>query len=196
MLIKLNVRKHFIGQLFFYISKSIVLNTMLILRRLLYINYLLAFFLFFLLGNSTAQNKDSPWTIRCETISQLETEGCIMYQELLLKEGGLPVLQFSIGMIHPNKKQPIVLITLPLGIYLPTGVTLMIDKRDEVNFPIERCDPDGCHVLVTLTEKRVQALKSGADLQISFNDGDKQPLLIPLSLEGFDKAFTEISSSP
>jgi len=119
-----------------------------------------------------------------------------MYQELLLKEGGLPVLQFSIGMIHPPREQPIVLITLPLGIYLPTGVSLMIDKKDEVNFPIERCDPSGCHVLVTLTEKRVETLISGSSLQISFNDGDKNPLLIPLSLKGFDEAFTEINSPP
>ena len=72
----------------------------------------------------------------------------------------------------------------------------MIDKQDEVNFPIERCDPNGCHVLVSLTEKRVENLKSGSDLQISFSDGDKNPLLIPLSLKGFEKAFIEISSSP
>ena len=93
----------------------------------------------------------------------------------------------------PLHKKPIVLITLPLGIYLPTGVSLTIDQHADVNFPIERCDPDGCHVLVTLENDTVETLKSGKNLKIMFRDGDKAPLTIPISLESFSEAFSQIN---
>ena len=164
-------------------------------RRLSYVISFLAIFFFTSDRAGCSPNEYGPWTIRCENIDQLRDQGCMMYQELLLKKGGLPVLQFSVGVAPPHKK-PIVLITLPLGIYLPAGVSLTIDQRSDVNFPIERCDPDGCHVLVTLENDTVETLKSGKNLEIMFRDGDKAPLTIPISLESFSEAFSQINIGP
>ena len=126
---------------------------------------LLAIFLSTLTASTAAElSSESPWTIRCETVSSHQHNSCIMYQEILLKKDGLPVLQFSIGLAEVGQ-DPIVLVTLPLGIYLPTGVSLMIDEQEKVNFPIERCDPDGCHMLVTLTDDRVDTLKNARELK-------------------------------
>ena len=135
---------------------------------------------------------ENPWTIRCETPSPYRHNSCIMYQEILLKKDGLPVLQFSIGLAEPGQ-DPIVLITLPLGIYLPTGVSLMIDEQEKVNFPIERCDPDGCHMLVTLTDNRINTLKNAEQLKVFFNDSESSPIVISLSLFGFKEAFSRIN---
>ena len=137
---------------------------------------------------------DNPWTIRCETLNSPEEKSCIMYQEILLRKEGLPVLQFSIGLMEP-REDPIVLITLPLGIYLPTGVSLMIDEQEKVNFPIERCEPDGCHILVTLTNRRIDTLKTAKELKVFFNDSEDSPIVISLSLFGFTETFSRISPS-
>ena len=115
-----------------------------------------------------------------------------MYQEILLKKDGLPVLQFSIGLPEAGQ-DPIVLITLPLGIYLPTGVSLMIDEQEKVNFPVERCDPDGCHMLVTLTDGRIDTLKNARQLKVFFNDSESSPIVITLSLYGFKEAFRKVN---
>ena len=135
---------------------------------------------------------ENPWTIRCEALNSHQHNSCIMYQEILLKKDGLPVLQFSIGLAQAGQ-EPIVLITLPLGIYLPTGVSLMIDDQEKVNFPIERCDPDGCHMLVTLTDSRINTLKNARELKVFFNDSESSPIVISLSLFGFKEAFSRIN---
>ncbi len=141
---------------------------------------------------ATEPAPENPWTIRCETPTSYQHNSCIMYQEILLKKDGLPVLQFSIGLAEPGQ-DPIVLITLPLGIYLPTGVSLMIDEQEKVNFPIERCDPDGCHMLVTLTDSRINTLKNAQQLKVFFNDSESSPIVISLSLFGFKDAFSRIN---
>ena len=141
---------------------------------------------------SAELSSESPWTIRCETVSPEQHNSCIMYQEILLKKDGLPVLQFSIGLAEVGQ-DPIVLVTLPLGIYLPTGVSLMIDEQEKVNFPIERCDPDGCHMLVTLTDDRVDTLKNARELRVFFNDSENSPIVISLSLFGFKEAFHKVN---
>ena len=154
---------------------------------------LLAIFLYSLPASVAAEpSSESPWTIRCETVSSHQHNSCIMYQEILLKKDGLPVLQFSIGLAEVGQ-DPIVLVTLPLGIYLPTGVSLMIDEQEKVNFPIERCDPDGCHMLVTLTDDRVDTLKNARELRVFFNDSENSPIVISLSLFGFKEAFRKIN---
>ena len=122
---------------------------------------LLAIFLSTLPASAAAElSSESPWTIRCETVSSHQHNSCIMYQEILLKKDGLPVLQFSIGRAEVGQ-DPIVLVTLPLGVYLPTGVSLMIDEQEKVNFPIERCDPDGCHLFMSLTDSTLNQLFLG-----------------------------------
>ena len=141
---------------------------------------------------ATELSSENPWTIRCETVSSHQHDSCFMYQEILLKKDGLPVLQFSIGLAEAGQ-DPIVLITLPLGIYLPTGVSLMIDEQEKVNFPIERCDPDGCHMLVTLTDGRVDTLINARELKVFFNDSENSPIVISLSLFGFKEAFHKIN---
>ena len=154
---------------------------------------LLAIFLsVFPTNAATELSSESPWTIRCETVSSHQHDSCIMYQEILLKKDGLPVLQFSIGLAEVGQ-DPIVVVTLPLGIYLPTGVSLMIDEQEKVNFPIERCDPDGCHMLVTLTDDRVDTLKNARELRVFFNDSENSPIVISHSLFGFKEAFHKVN---
>ena len=154
---------------------------------------LLAIFLSALPAGAAAElSSESPWTIRCEAVSSHQNNSCIMYQEILLKKDGLPVLQFSIGLAEVGQ-DPIVLVTLPLGIYLPTGVSLMIDEQEKVNFPIERCDPDGCHMLVTLTDGRVDTLINARELKVFFNDSENSPIVISLSLFGFKEAFHKVN---
>ena len=48
---------------------------------------LLAIFLSTLPASAAAEpSSESPWTIRCETVSSHQHNSCIMYQEILLKK--------------------------------------------------------------------------------------------------------------
>ncbi|MEQ8231976.1 MAG: invasion associated locus B family protein [Gammaproteobacteria bacterium] len=128
------------------------------------------------------------WTVRCEQVDSDAAPECIMDQNLVLRAGGQPVLQFAIGLA-PDDAIPTVLLKLPLGIYLPPGVSFRIDDGAAATFPVERCDPDGCQAVMKLRESTVTQLRAGHKLEIGFHDGARAPLSMSLSLEGFGPAI-------
>ena len=128
------------------------------------------------------------WTLRCAAATADARPDCMMFQNLVQKTGGQPVLQFGIGIAPPDGL-PTVLVSLPLGIALPPGITIEIDSATPANFPVERCEPDGCRAGMKLRDATVQQLSHGKQLHVTFYDGARKPLKVSLSLEGFGAAF-------
>ena len=127
------------------------------------------------------------WTLRCAGASAASA-GCMMFQNLVLKTGGQPVLQFGIG-IAPDDGVPTVLVSLPLGIALPPGITIKIDDSTPATFPVERCEPDGCRAGMKLRDSTVNQLARGRQLNVTFHDGARKPIKVALSLDGFAAAY-------
>lgn len=140
------------------------------------------------------ENAYGSWTVRCEEVSAADDAECIMYQNLVLRTGGQPVLQLSVGLAPPDKL-PTAVLNLPLGIYLPPGIGIRIDSAAQARFPVERCDPDGCQAVMKLRDTTVRQLRQGSKLEIEFHDGEREPLHMPLSLDGFGAAFDAISAA-
>ena len=135
------------------------------------------------------------WTLRCTAAADGARPDCMMFQNLVQKAGGQPVLQFGIGMAPPDGL-PTVLVSLPLGIALPPGITIQIDSGPAATFPVERCEPDGCRAVIKLRDATVQQLTQGGQLHITFYDGARKPLKVSLSLDGFGAAFKALSVAP
>jgi invasion protein IalB len=76
----------------------------------------------------------------------LKTDGperCVLFQDILWQTSGKRILNVSIA--RPAKGQPYVAaITVPLGILLPAGLTLLVDEKDLVRFPLRFCNINGC----------------------------------------------------
>ncbi|MEQ8660788.1 MAG: invasion associated locus B family protein [Gammaproteobacteria bacterium] len=141
-----------------------------------------------------SENIYGDWTVRCEQVDADAAPECIMDQNLVLRAGGQPVLQFAIGLA-PDDAVPTVLLKLPLGIYLPPGVSFRIDEGATATFPVERCDPDGCQAVMKLREGTIAQLRAGTRLEIGFHDGARAPLSMPLSLDGFGAAIDALRAS-
>lgn len=129
------------------------------------------------------------WTLRCEGAAQARR--CIMLQNLVLGDSGQTVLQFTIGFA-PGDPAPTVLLSLPLGIALPPGVSIRIDAGAPATFPIERCEPAGCRAGMKLRERTVAQLADGRELVITFFDADRQPIDVPVSLGGFADGYAAL----
>ncbi|MCC6707989.1 MAG: invasion associated locus B family protein [Gammaproteobacteria bacterium] len=134
------------------------------------------------------------WTLRCSGPGADAGADCMMFQNLVQKAGGQPVLQFGIGMAPPDGL-PTVLVSLPLGIALPPGITVQIDSGAAAIFPIERCEPDGCRASFKMRDATVQQLSQGQQLRLTFYDGERKPLKVSLSLEGFGAAFKALAAA-
>ena len=143
---------------------------------------------------TVSENTHGSWTVRCETAEAGTQSGCIMFQNVVLKTGGQPVLHFAIGYA-PEDGTPTVIISLPLGISLPPGISIQIDEGKTANFPVERCEPEGCRAGMKLRDATIEQLTSGVRLTITFHDGERQPITVPLSLDGFGDGFQALSDS-
>ena len=143
------------------------------------------------LSAAVTETKHDAWTLRCEETAPEEPRQCIILQNLVLVGGGEPVLQFSIGLA-PSGRTPTALISLPLGISLPPGVSVRIDAGKSATFPVERCEPDGCQAGMHLRAATVEQLKNGTELEITFYDGERQPIVAPLPLAGFAAAYAAL----
>ena len=131
------------------------------------------------------------WTVGCEQTNGAEIQSCYIFQNLVLKEGGQRILHVAVGQLSSNKK-PAAIITFPLGISLPPGVSIRIDEGETRKFGIERCHTNGCIGAVGLDEKIIEELKGGQQAHIGFHDTNRREILIPVSLKGFTAGYKSL----
>jgi len=124
------------------------------------------------------------WTAKCEPPHEDKEGGCFIFQNLVLREGGQRVLQIAIGFV-PDTEDPIALLSLPLGISLPPGVSIELPEGEPVHFPVERCEPNGCRAGLKIRREFLQALLGAESMTVRFHDARRQPIEVPLSLNGF-----------
>ncbi|MGZ3322973.1 MAG: invasion associated locus B family protein, partial [Xanthobacteraceae bacterium] len=55
--------------------------------------------------------------------------------------------------------------------------------------PIQTCTNVGCFVAMTLTDKMIAAMRTGSELKITVQDGNKQSIDLGMPLLGFGLAF-------
>lgn len=132
------------------------------------------------------------WTAKCEQPHDNKEGGCFIFQNLVLREGGQRVLQVAIGYV-PNTTEPIALISLPLGISLPPGVSIELPDDEPIRFPVERCEPNGCRAGLKLKPEFLAGLKRAENLTVRFHDAERRPIEVPLSLSGFAAGLEALS---
>lgn len=135
--------------------------------------------------------KFGNWTAKCEESKGQVQGGCFIFQNLVLREGGQRVLQFAVGYVATTEA-PIALLSLPLGISLPPGVTIRIGDAEPTRVIVERCEPNGCRAGLKLTERLLQQLRDGTQLTVTFHDAERRPIEVPLSLEGFEAGLNSL----
>ncbi|MFT5415100.1 MAG: invasion protein IalB [Gammaproteobacteria bacterium] len=134
------------------------------------------------------------WTINCESEAQGSREGCFIIQNLVLRDGGQRVLQIAIGYVVETP-DPIALLSLPLGISLPPGAEIQIDSHAAHRIAIERCEPNGCRAGLRIEPNILSNLRTGKQISIKFYDAKRQPIEVPLSLDGFEQGLASLSAS-
>ncbi|MSR15014.1 MAG: invasion associated locus B family protein [Gammaproteobacteria bacterium] len=132
------------------------------------------------------------WTAKCEAPKGGIEGGCFIYQNLVLREGGQRVLQVAVGYV-PNSQEPIALLSLPLGISLPPGVSIEIKSNEPLRFPVERCEPNGCRAGLKLKQEFVTKLAQAEQMTVRFHDAQRQPIEVPLSLKGLAEGLEALT---
>ena len=131
------------------------------------------------------------WTARCETLPDGSKAPCYLVQIVLLKEDNQPLLHMAVRNQSAGE-EPAAFISLPLGVSLPGGLSLMIDESQPLRLRYERCDRNGCHAPLPLDADLVNRLKGGRWARVSFFDTTRREVSVPVSLLGFTAAFDSL----
>jgi invasion protein IalB len=116
---------------------------------------------------------------------------CRAGRSLRLDNRGQAVLNVAV-QVPADTKKPVMLLQLPLGLYLPAGVSLQIGKDAPKTLPFQSCDTSGCLAEYPVTGAEIAAMLKGSDLTISAQTASKQPLTVNVSVAGFPAAYAKI----
>jgi invasion protein IalB len=164
------------------------------------INKILIAVTIFLLGalplQSVADEKTKSfkdWGYKCEQPKGADKELCFIFQRISSKEGDKRIADATIAYL-PKVNEPVLVVTLPLGVFLPAGIKLQIDdsKDDSARAQFIQCIQDGCQARVKLENKMVNKMKSGKKMIVAFLTPQQKQLAFPISLSGFTAAMNSL----
>ena len=135
-------------------------------------------------------NIHDAWGVRCNTPTGAPA-ACQIFQNIVVKESRQPILNFAIGFAD-DEKIAVGIFVMPLGIYLPPGLTLQVDDGQIYEMAIEICGLKGCRVRFSFDENLLNLFKRGASAKITFSGSDQKPIKVPVSLKGFTAALKDL----
>lgn len=143
-----------------------------------------------------AEQKDvktyGDWGHVCEKAPGGDGEFCYVFQNVTKKEGGQLVLGARVAY-RAEQKDPLLVLTVPLGTLLPPGAALVIEGSDPLQLPFFLCAADGCTSVATpIPAALLGAMKKGDSAVVRVAAPNKQVVGLPLSLKGFTKALGTI----
>jgi invasion protein IalB len=135
-----------------------------------------------------AQAPDGPAAWRGECTGDGKTLDCRAVQQVFQRETRQLVLSAAVRPAA-DAKTGAMLLTLPLGLNLTEPVAVKVDNGAAERQPIQTCTNVGCFVAMTLTDKMIAAMRTGSELKITVQDGNKKSIDLGLPLLGFGVAF-------
>ena len=100
----------------------------------------------------------------------------------------------AVGYFGKNRRLG-VFFTLPLGLFLPAGVTLEVASRDAIKrLPYQLCNRQGCRASLALDDRWLAHFKRGFRATVTVRTLRGKDVAIPLSLKGFTKGVKAIGA--
>lgn len=147
---------------------------------------------------SPTEKTFQDWTLVCQKPEGADKDVCVLVQQLVRKEkegeGQQRVMLVEVGY-PPKGDQSLIIFTLPLGISLPQGVSLQVDEGEAKRFPIELCLRDGCRAVLPLGDELASSFKSGTQGKVTFQDPNRNPITLPVSLKGFTAGYKALADA-
>ena len=138
------------------------------------------------------QNKFEDWVRVCEEKGAFSGR-CYISQRLTLKDTGADL--FSLGIGYPlQNPHPLMLLSAPLGIYLPSGINFSVDSLQKVKTVVAYCNKAGCHAYYRMTPKLIREFRHGRWINVTFLDGTRKPHHFQVSLNGFTSAIESLGT--
>ena len=91
-----------------------------------------------------------------------------------------------------DQKSRLMRVLAPLGVLLPSGLGLKIDKTDVGRAGFVRCLPNGCVAEVQMDENLMKQLRTGQAATFIIFQTPEEGIGIPMSLKGFGEGYDKL----
>ncbi|MEX1180226.1 MAG: invasion associated locus B family protein [Cucumibacter sp.] len=130
------------------------------------------------------------WSVGCAATERSAALNCAVEQRVFVANGQM-VGSISVR-VPGDATGPVMMVTTPLGLFLPAGVTIAVDEDAVQTLEVQTCDARGCYVEWPVSGSLLDSMINGNKLNIGFQDLAKQPITLSLSLIGFASAYAMI----
>lgn len=132
-----------------------------------------------------------PWRVNCA--SDGVKVRCLTSQKLFLRKTRQLLLSITVRAAT-DKKSGVMMIQLPHGLDLASGLRLKIDNDKEQTQIIQTCDVRGCYTGLPIKGKLLKKMRSGEAINVTFKNLKKKDIKITIPLKGFNEAFAKLIS--
>jgi len=132
------------------------------------------------------------WAKKCDKGAD-DQEICYVFQTVSNKDTGQMIMQVRVGFA-PDKPEPVMIVTLPLGALLPPGAAFMVEGAEPLKMPFLACGREGCTTVgQALPQATLEAMRKGEQATVRMALLNQKVLPLPVSLKGFTRAFNSIA---
>lgn len=142
-------------------------------------------------ANGAAGSKRNAWASRCFSSGRTKTPNCFVRQKIFLKNGGAMLASVKIRL-SADAEQPTMIVSGPLGVYLPAGVKYDIDGGKTAALDLETCDKGGCYSVTPVSDALLKTMRAGKQLNLHFENLKHKDFSIPVTLAGFTRSYDRI----
>jgi invasion protein IalB len=142
-------------------------------------------------AQGTVKSVHADWQIRCDTPPGAQGEQCALIQSVTAEDRpnvGLTVIVLKTA----DQKNRLMRVLAPLGVLLPSGLGLKIDKIDVGRAGFVRCLPNGCVAEVQMDDNLLKQLRNGQSATFIIFQTPEEGIGIPMSLKGFGEGFDKL----
>jgi invasion protein IalB len=142
-------------------------------------------------AQGTVKSVHGDWQLRCDTPPGAQGEQCALIQSVTAEDRpnvGLTVIVLRTA----DQKSRLMRVLAPLGVLLPSGLGLKIDKTDIGRAGFVRCLPNGCVAEVVMSDELITQLRNGTSATFVIFQTPEEGIGVPVSLKGFGEGFDKL----
>jgi len=119
-----------------------------------------------------------------------DEQGCRLAQSLVAPTSQTTLLLARVF----DGETPTLILTVPLGVFLKSGLLMSIDGAAPRPIAFEICDALGCHAGLPMDDRLLTAFKRGLKAEVTFLDGTQEQVSLTLSLIGFTTGMERLGT--
>ena len=141
-------------------------------------------------GTVAAPPKAS-WATRCISGGRSDTPDCTVEQKVIVAQTRQLLAGLAVTVDHKERK-PAMMLQVPVGLYLPAGVSYQFDNGTVQKLPLQTCDQSGCYAGTQVSDDLLQQFMTAQTMTVTFQGLNKQDVKVQVPIAGFAAAYDRV----